>query len=93
MSLGRPLVLLGIFTTAAELFTEDGDLAYATLLAAFARDHPASQAKVKERAEKVLSDLKGQLSTEEVGKIRHHSQQSDLESLAGQLLTDLEPTL
>jgi hypothetical protein len=93
LPLYRPPITLAILATAVELFTYEGDLAYATLLATFVRDHPASAARVKERVEKVLSDLDGQLSAEELATINHRSQGSDLYYLAEQLLTNLEPTI
>jgi predicted ATPase len=88
--LGRPPILLAIFATAAELFAVEGSLDNAVLLATFVMDHPASQAKVKERVKKVLSDLEGQLTAEELAMIHQRSQESDLDSLAAQLVVDLE---
>ena len=91
--LGWPPITLAIFATAAELFTEEGDQEYAALLATFTAKHPASQARVKERAEELLSRLEGQLSDEELAKVRQHTQESDLNGLAAQLLNDLEASI
>jgi predicted ATPase/DNA-binding XRE family transcriptional regulator len=83
-------ILLVVMTTAAELFAEVGDLAYAALLATFIKGHPAIQAKVKERTEQLLTRLAAQLSTEKLARIRQRSRDSDIDTLAKQLLIDLE---
>jgi predicted ATPase/transcriptional regulator with XRE-family HTH domain len=88
--LGEPPLLLKIFATVAELFAKEGDLAFAALLATFVTSHPASQAKVKERVEHLLARLEEQLTVEEMAEIRQRSQECDLDSLAAQLLIDLE---
>ena len=55
----------------------------------FVTNHPASQAKVKERAERVLTGLEGRLPTEELAEVRQRSRESELDSLANQLALDL----
>jgi tetratricopeptide (TPR) repeat protein len=89
ISLSRPPILLAIITTAAELFAEEGDQEYAALLAILTAYHSASQASVKERAEELLTRLEAQLGADDLVEIRQRSQQSDLDSLAHQLLIDL----
>ena len=90
MPLGRPPLLLSIFATAAELFAEEGDPVYAALLAFSVTNHSASEAKVKDRANQLLTRLEAELHPNDLQKIRLRSQQSDLDSLAAQLVIDLE---
>jgi hypothetical protein len=87
---GHLPILMAIFATIAELFEKEGDLAYAALIAIFIKGQPASQAKVKVRADQLLTRLEDQLPAEQLAKIRLRCQESDLESLATQLLIDLE---
>jgi tetratricopeptide (TPR) repeat protein len=88
--LGRPPLLLSIFATAAELFIIEKNLEYAALLATFVTNHPASAARVKERANQLLTSLESQFSPDELEKVRQCSQQSDLDRLAAQLVVDLK---
>jgi tetratricopeptide (TPR) repeat protein len=83
-------ILLAIMTTAAELFAEESDLVYAALLAAFVKDHPASQVKVKERAEQLLTCLAAKLFDEKLAKIHQRSRESNIDTLTAQLVIDLE---
>ena len=88
--LGRPPLLLLIFANSAELFAKEKNLEQAALLAAFVTNHKASTARVKERADELLTRLEEQLSVDELAEIRQRSRQSDLDSLAAQLVLDLE---
>ena len=73
----------------AELFALESDPEYGALLALLIIDHPASQAKIKERGANLLTRLEAQLSAHELAGIRQRSRQSDLNSLAAQLVIDL----
>jgi len=87
--LGRPPILLANMASVAELFAEEGDLDDAALLAMFITNHSASQAKVKERADRLLTRLEAELPANDLAEIRHRSWQSDLDTLAAQLVLDL----
>ncbi len=76
--------------SVAELFAAEGDLEYAALLAMLITNHPASQAKIKERGAQLLALLEAQLSANDLANIRQRSQQSDLDAVAAQLLVDLK---
>lgn len=90
LPLGRPPILLATLATVAELLAEEDDLAYAASLAMLVTNHPASQAKVKERAARLLTRLEAQLPANDLANIRRRSRQGDLDAVAAQLLEDLK---
>jgi hypothetical protein len=89
INIGQAPVQLVSMAGIAELLTGEGDLNYAARLAMLVMNHPASQAKVKERAERILVKLEAQLSSNDLVAIHESSRQSDLDSVAAQLLVDL----
>lgn len=90
LPLERPPIHLAILVTVAELFAEEGDLEYAALLGMLITNHPASQAKIKERSRLLLTGLEAELSVNDLANIRERSRQSDLGTVASKLLQDLE---
>jgi hypothetical protein len=87
---GRIPVLLACLASIAELFVAEGNMGYAALLALLITNHPASQAKVKERGTRLLNRLEAQLSANDLANIRPRSRPSDLDAVAAQILKDLE---
>jgi predicted ATPase len=88
--LGRSPILLACMVNIAELLVEEGDLEYAALLATLITNHPASQAKIKERADQLLTRLEAELSANDLADLRQRSRPSDLDTVAAQLLVDLK---
>jgi predicted ATPase len=85
----RPL-LLDCFVGIAELLSEEGDLGYAAMLATLTTTDPASRAMTKERGEHLLVRIKKDLSFDEMDTVRQRSRSIDLDTVAAQLLVDLE---
>ncbi len=85
----RPL-LLDCFVGIAELLSEEGDLGYAAMLATLITTDPASRAMTKERGEHLLVRIKKDLSFDEMDTVRQRSRSIDLDTVAAQLLVDLE---
>ena len=52
-------------------------------------NHPASQAKIKKRGARLLARLKAQLHAYDLANIRERKRQSNLDTVATQLLVDL----
>lgn len=90
LPLKRPPILLAILASIAELFASESDLEYAALLATLINNHPASQAKVKERGARLLTRLETEVPTGNLANIRQSSRQADLDTVAVQLLLDLK---
>ncbi|MDX1401681.1 MAG: tetratricopeptide repeat protein, partial [Kiloniellales bacterium] len=90
ISFGRPPLILDCLVSVAELFVKEGDLDSAALLALFISEHPASRAKTKERADRLLARTEKYLPSDEMAAVHQRSEQSDLKAVADQLLLDLE---
>jgi hypothetical protein len=88
--LGQPSLILDCLATVAELFLAVGNLEYAALLAMQVAANPASRAKIKEGATRLLTQLETELSADGLAIIRQRSRQSDLDAVAVKLLVDLE---
>jgi tetratricopeptide (TPR) repeat protein len=87
---GQPPLILDCMATAAELFLAEGNLEYAALLALQVAANPASRAKIKERAARLLTRLEAELSADVLASIHLPSRLSDLDAVAAQLLVDLK---
>jgi tetratricopeptide (TPR) repeat protein len=85
----RPL-LLDCFVAIAELLAAEGDSDCAAELATLVAEDPASWAMSKERAERLLTRVKKDPSSEGSDTVRQCVDQSDLGAVATQLLVDLE---
>ena len=85
-----PVSLLTCLASIAELFIGEGKQKEAALLTTFIINHPATTARVKERAKQLLTRLESQHSPDELEKVGQRSQHSDLDSLAAQLVVDLK---
>ena len=90
LPLSQPPLILDCLTGITELFAKEGDLAYAALLAIFITGHPASRAKITERVVHLLARIEADLSSNALDAVRQRSRTLDLDSVAAQLLLDLE---
>ena len=90
LPLDRPPLVLATLMGIVDLFAEEGDLIYAAQLAMLIATHSASQAKIKERAARLLTRLEAELPADELATIRLRSRQNDLDTVAAQLLKDLK---
>ena len=90
LPLSQPPLILDCLAGIIELFVTEGDLAYAALLAIFITGHPASRAKITERAAHLLARIEADLSSNALDAVHQRSRSLDLDSVAAQLLLDLE---
>lgn len=85
----RPLIL-DCLVSIAELFSEEGYLDYAAMLATLAAIDPACRAMSIERAERVLARLEKVLPAGEMDAANQRNLNTDLNTVATQLLVELE---
>jgi predicted ATPase/DNA-binding SARP family transcriptional activator len=90
LPLGRPPLILDCMASIAELYSEESKFEYAALLATLTTTDPACRAMTKERGERLLARTEKDLSFDEMDTLRQRSRTSDLDTVAAQLLVDLE---
>ena len=89
LSTGLTPVLLDTVTAAAELLATEGDLAYAAQLAVLARNHAASTAETKKRANTLLSQVDPKLPPDICERILNNDAEVDIEAVAKRLVAEL----
>jgi predicted ATPase/DNA-binding SARP family transcriptional activator len=85
----RPLIL-DCLVSIAELFLEEDDLQYAAMLATLITKDPASRAMSIERGERLLARLEKVLPANEMDAANQRNLNNDLNTVATQLLEELE---
>ncbi len=90
IAFGQSQILLDCLATVAELILEEGNLDQAAMMAMPITNHPNSRAKTKERAGRLLIKSEVDLSSGDLADKYQRGRQSDLDTVAAQVLVDLK---